>query len=125
MAIAGNSFTNQGLAGIVPLLTTDSWHGYFGEEVDLLPGGRYRPLSLVTFAVVEGNPDSWVAMGAALGKLGRRSEAIRAFRRAVALDPEFAPAYLNLGAAYIQSGEQQRGRQFLEKAYRLDPMLRP
>jgi tetratricopeptide (TPR) repeat protein len=76
-------------------------------------------------AVVEGNPDSWVAMGAALGKLGRRSEAIRAFRRAVALDPEFAPAYLNLGAAYIQSGEQQRGRQFLEKAYRLDPMLRP
>jgi Tfp pilus assembly protein PilF len=43
----------------------------------------------------------------------------------VALDPQFAPAYLNLGAAYIQSGEEQRGRQFLEKAYRLDPMLRP
>ena len=41
MAIAGNEFTRQGLAGIVPILTTDTWHGYFGEEVELLPG---RPL---------------------------------------------------------------------------------
>ncbi len=76
-------------------------------------------------AAVEGNPDSWVAMGAALGKLGRTEEAIRAFRRAVDLAPGFAPAYLNLGTAYIRNGEEQRGRQFLEKAYRLDPMLRP
>ena len=74
--------------------------------------------------VVEENPDSWVAMGAALGKLGRHQEAIRAFREAVDLDSDFAPAYLNLGAAYIHSGEEERGRQFLEKAYRLDPTLR-
>lgn len=51
MAITGNSFTQQGLAGIGSILTTDTWHGYFGEQVKLLPGGRYRPLSLVTFAV--------------------------------------------------------------------------
>ncbi len=75
--------------------------------------------------VVDGNPDSWVAMGAALGKLGRPQEAIRAFHKAMALDPGFAPAYLNLGVAYIHGGEEARGRQFLEKAYRLNPSLRP
>jgi Flp pilus assembly protein TadD len=75
--------------------------------------------------VVGGNADCWTALGAALGKLGRPREAIRAFNKAVGLDPDFAPAYLNLGVAYIHNGEEERGRQFLEKAYRLDPLLRP
>jgi len=71
------------------------------------------------------NPDSWVALGAACGKLGLTDEAIRAFQRAITIDPRFAPAYLNLGAAYSHRGDRERGRQYFEQAYRLDPSLRP
>ena len=46
-----NKYVKQGLAGIPDLLTRDSFMGYFGEDKQLLEGGRYRPLSLVTFAL--------------------------------------------------------------------------
>lgn len=49
MVLTGNKFTTQGFAGIKDLLTKDSFIGGMGRNV--LPGGRYRPLSLVTFAV--------------------------------------------------------------------------
>jgi len=51
MVIVENNHTKQGFAGISKILTTDSFQGYFGEQKDLLVGGRYRPLSLVTFAI--------------------------------------------------------------------------
>lgn len=46
-----NSYTLQGIKGIPALLTQDSFAGFLGEEKALLAGGRYRPLSLVSFAV--------------------------------------------------------------------------
>ena len=51
IVITENNFTTKGLHGILEILTTDSFEGYFGEQRDILPGGRYRPLSLVTFAI--------------------------------------------------------------------------
>ncbi len=42
-----NEFTQKGLAGIWDHLTNDHFRGYFGEEKELVSGGRYRPLSLV------------------------------------------------------------------------------
>lgn len=51
LAISENKFTKAGFSGIWNLLTTDTFMGYLGEENDLLPGGRYRPLSLITFAI--------------------------------------------------------------------------
>jgi len=90
-------------------------------------GGRYeeaRSRVEQAVATVDYNPDSWVTLGAALGKLGRPADAIEAFQRAVQINDRFAPAYLNLGAAYLHQGDQERGRIYLEKAYRLDPSLR-
>ena len=46
-----NSLVKKGWSGIPKLLTTESFSGYFGEQKDILPGARYRPLSLVTFAI--------------------------------------------------------------------------
>jgi hypothetical protein len=46
-----NRYTLQGIKGIPALLTRDSFAGFLGEEKALLAGGRYRPLSLVSFAV--------------------------------------------------------------------------
>lgn len=51
IVIEENKFTKQGLAGIKDILTTESMTGYFGEQKNLVQGNRYRPLSLVTFAM--------------------------------------------------------------------------
>lgn len=50
MVITGNRFTTQGIAGIGELLTRDSFAGALGSD-QVLDQGRYRPLSLVTFAL--------------------------------------------------------------------------
>ena len=51
MVITDNNFTKKGLGGILDIFKTDSFQGYFGEQKKMLEGGRYRPLSIVTFAI--------------------------------------------------------------------------
>lgn len=51
LVISENNFTKKGLAGLWDIFTTDSFQGYFGEQKLLLEGGRYRPLSIASFAV--------------------------------------------------------------------------
>lgn len=51
IVITGNSFTQKGFGGIWEIFTTESFTGFFGEQKDLLQGARYRPLSIVTFAI--------------------------------------------------------------------------
>lgn len=48
-----NQFVQEGLKGIPDLLTKDSFYGFFkvdGKET-LVQGGRYRPASIITFAI--------------------------------------------------------------------------
>ena len=61
IAIYKNEFTTQGLAGIPDILSKDTFHGFFGgDKSGLVSGGRYRPLTLIYFAVLweifESNP---------------------------------------------------------------------
>ncbi|MCS6903868.1 MAG: tetratricopeptide repeat protein [Bacteroidia bacterium] len=52
--IQENAYIQKGIKGIYKILTTDSFAGfyaYYNNPVDILPGGRYRPLSLITFAI--------------------------------------------------------------------------
>ncbi|MBN2519587.1 MAG: hypothetical protein JXB17_03700, partial [Bacteroidales bacterium] len=51
IVITKNQFTKSGLKGIKDILTHDTFTGFFGVEKKLLEGGRYRPLSLITFAI--------------------------------------------------------------------------
>ncbi len=51
LMITENKLTKQGIEGIGSILTTDAFFGFFEEEKALLEGGRYRPLSHITFAV--------------------------------------------------------------------------
>lgn len=46
-----NSYTKNGFSGIKDILTKETFQGYFGEQKNLVEGGRYRPLSLVSFAI--------------------------------------------------------------------------
>ena len=51
IVITDNRFTKDGFAGIDDLMTTESMTGYFGEQKNLVQGNRYRPLSLITYAI--------------------------------------------------------------------------
>lgn len=51
IVIKDNQFTKKGAEGVWDILTNESMTGYFGEQKNLVQGSRYRPLSLVTFAL--------------------------------------------------------------------------
>lgn len=51
ISIINNKFTKMGIAGIPDIITHDYFFGFFGEKKELLTGERYRPLSLVMFAI--------------------------------------------------------------------------
>lgn len=53
IVITENEFTQKGIAGIWDILSKDTFHGFFGEagKDKLVSGGRYRPFTLVMFAV--------------------------------------------------------------------------
>ena len=51
IVITDNKFTQKGVSGIWEILSTESFTGYFGGQKDLVAGSRYRPLSIVSFAV--------------------------------------------------------------------------
>jgi tetratricopeptide (TPR) repeat protein len=52
VVLTQNKFTQQGFAGIKDLMTHDANVGFYGEQgSELVAGGRYRPFSLVTFAI--------------------------------------------------------------------------
>ncbi len=54
IVITDNTYTNKGFSGIWDILTTESFEGYFGEKKELVQGNRYRPLSIITFAIEKG-----------------------------------------------------------------------
>lgn len=53
LVIHENPNTQRGLAGIPEILSSDSYEHYYAQfgATGELPGGRYRPLSVVTFAI--------------------------------------------------------------------------
>lgn len=51
LVITENKFTQAGLKGLKDIFTTDSFVGFFSKQKTLLEGGRYRPLSIATFAI--------------------------------------------------------------------------
>jgi len=53
IVIKENMYTTQGIKGIPGILTKDTFYGFFKKEgkAALVHGGRYRPLTLVLFAI--------------------------------------------------------------------------
>lgn len=52
IVITENKLTQKGFAGIKDILTHDAFYGCLGDQAtELVQGGRYRPLSIVTFAI--------------------------------------------------------------------------
>lgn len=51
IVLTKNTFTQQGFNGIDEIMTTDAFEGFFGKNFAFVVGGRYRPLSIATFAI--------------------------------------------------------------------------
>lgn len=51
ITITLNDYTKKGVHGLKSIFSEDSFTGFFGQKKDLVPGGRYRPLSIATFAI--------------------------------------------------------------------------
>ncbi len=51
IVITQNKHVKSGIRGIPEILSNDTFQGFFGTQKDLVAGGRYRPLSLITFAI--------------------------------------------------------------------------
>lgn len=51
LVIFHNDYTLQGFEGVKDVMTSDGFSGYFGEVENLVAGGRYRPLTQLTFIV--------------------------------------------------------------------------
>ena len=54
IVIEDNNYTKKGFGGIWDIMTSESMEGYFGQQMNLVQGNRYRPLSLVSFALEYG-----------------------------------------------------------------------
>jgi len=51
IVLTNNSFTKKGFDGIHDIMIKESFVGRFGEQKNLVAGARYRPLSIVSFAI--------------------------------------------------------------------------
>lgn len=70
-------------------------------------------------------PDSlqlWFWLGAARERTGRKTEAVGAFRRVLAIDSEFAPALNYLGYMWVEKGENlEEAQRLVQQAVAIDP----
>ncbi len=66
----------------------------------------------------------YVSLGNTFVSMKDYASAIAAFQKAVAIDPNDAGANYLLGSAFRARGDSVRGKEYLGKAYRLDPRMR-
>lgn len=51
IVIVQNNYTQEGFSGLGKIFTSDAFEAFFKGKKDLVAGGRYRPLSVATFAI--------------------------------------------------------------------------
>jgi arylsulfatase A-like enzyme/Flp pilus assembly protein TadD len=61
--------------------------------------GRAEEVLKTAIAIVDFDPDAWTSLGGIRMRQGDLEKALECFGRAVALDANFGPAYLNIGGA--------------------------
>src|SRR5437667_116237 len=86
------------------------------------PGQAVRTLERAS-AIGRTSFATFFLLGEAYRDVNRLDRAATAYREAARLEPEFARAWLELGAAHIRLGERDEARGILERLERLDPLL--
>ncbi|MBA3950096.1 MAG: sulfatase-like hydrolase/transferase, partial [Acidobacteria bacterium] len=85
-------------------------------------GRPARAIELLS-ATAGRDPDALIALGNAYTLADRPRDAIATYERLLAVDPDNALAYENIGAAYLGAGRHAEAEGALRKALSLDPNL--
>jgi superkiller protein 3 len=87
-------------------------------------GRAPEALEIITpLAGVDADADVLNAYGIALSEGGRLREAVAQFQKAIALDPNNAPAYENLGITALRANDVRGAEENLTRALQLNPRL--
>jgi superkiller protein 3 len=70
---------------------------------------------------IQPQPAIYNDLGVVLERQGLSDEAVRAYRKAIELDPKFASAHYNLGSSLARSGQLAEAERYLRKALDADP----
>lgn len=96
---------------------------YFMQACSLEADGKWDEMLKLTdkwSGAEDGNPEPWFLRGNAYTRLDRREGAVKAYRKAVALDPGFGQAWYKLGVAYFRLGENDQVQRVLGVLKKLD-----
>jgi serine protease Do len=96
---------------------------YFMQATSLEADGKWDELVKLTEKwsdAEDSNAEPWFVRGHAYTKLDRREGAVKAYRKAVSLSPEFGQAWFNLGVAYFGLGERDEVQRVLAVLRGLD-----
>jgi tetratricopeptide (TPR) repeat protein len=96
-----------------------------GKGEQLFSAGNYSGAITQYEKAIEINPDPryFNRLAIAMRRDNREQEAVRAFRRAIELDPEYAVAYAGLGGAYVSLGQFDNAVEAYSSALAYDPNL--
>jgi arylsulfatase A-like enzyme/Tfp pilus assembly protein PilF len=86
-------------------------------------GRSTEALSLLAPLSGSSDPETLNALGIALSDSGRPAEAVKAFERALELDPDFGEAVQNLGIVRLRTGDAAGARDLFERALAMDDKL--
>jgi tetratricopeptide (TPR) repeat protein len=106
----------QAVANSAPALAL-AQRNYAGA---LRQAGQYAAASQVYATALQLNPHhavGWHEYGLDLAALGRHSEAVSAFERALAEDPEQRAAHYNLASLLVRQGQTKRALQHYREAF--------
>ena len=67
------------------------------------------------------NVATLVKTGRCYRLLGMDAEALKCYKKAISIDPNYPQAYGNTGIIYVLQGDAKKGREYLNKAIRLMP----
>lgn len=90
--------------------------------------GKYQeslPFFLEAVRLNSSYSDAHMNAGSAFGSLGSYDKALESFFLAGKYDPTNAQAWNYIGITYRLKGDENNAQIYLEKAYRMDPKLRP
>ena len=92
--------------------------------LELYQNGRFVEVEKLAVSITNDFPNhqfAWKVLGAVLGETGRRSEAVDANKKAVALSPNDAAAHSNLGITLKDLGRLEEAKDSYNKAIALNP----